>query len=157
LYSPACKTRNWPARGKALKCRGSLTIHGSAGNCRQSPQGGFDPTIAREALPTGRRDQQPDDSDAAMRTCLTTKLLLGMALRKTMELVESLLRRISPNGSVPTFSTLSRRRKAEVAEGQHPLLRIRGDDGAAITAAPAPKPTRRWFAKKPMPGSGCSV
>ena len=64
-----------------------------------------------EAAPTGKRGRQPDDSDAAIRTCLTMKVLVGMALRQTTGFVESLLRLIDPGWAVPNFSTLSRRRK----------------------------------------------
>ena len=46
---PAYKTRNWPAYNEALKCRGSLTIW-------------FDPAMAWEAAPTGKRGRQPDYS-----------------------------------------------------------------------------------------------
>jgi hypothetical protein len=96
--SPTCKTRNWPAYNKALKRRGSLTIW-------------FDPTMTWEAAPTGKRGRQPDDSDGAIQTCLTMKVLFGMALRQTTGFVESLLRLIGPDWAVPDFSTLSRRQK----------------------------------------------
>ena len=101
--SPTCKTRNWPAYNKALKRRGSLTIW-------------FDPTMTWEAAPTGKRGRQPDDSDGAIQTCLTMKVLFGMALRQTTGFVESLLRLIGPDWAVPDwavpdFSTLSRRHK----------------------------------------------
>ena len=65
---PACKTRNWPAYNEALKRRGSLTI-------------GFDPAMIRDAAPTGKRGRQPDYRDAAIQTCLTMKVLFGMAVR----------------------------------------------------------------------------
>jgi len=63
---PAYKTRNWPAYNEALKRRGSLTIW-------------FDPEMTWEARPTGKRGRQPDYSDAAIQTCLTMKVLFGMA------------------------------------------------------------------------------
>ena len=94
----ACNTRNWPACNAALKRRGSLTIW-------------FDPAMAWEAAPTGKRGRQPDYSDAAIRTCLTMKVLFGMALRQTTGFVESLLHLIYPDWAVPNFSTLSRRQK----------------------------------------------
>ena len=34
------------------------------------------------AAPTGKRGRQPDYSDAAVQTCLTMKVLFGMALRQ---------------------------------------------------------------------------
>jgi len=76
---PTYKTRNWPAYNEALKRRGSLTIW-------------FDPAMTWDAAPTGKRGRQPDYSDAAIRTCLTMKVLFGMALRQTTGFVESLWR-----------------------------------------------------------------
>ena len=96
--SPAYKTKNWPAYNEALKRRGSLTIW-------------FDPTMTWDAAPTGKRGRQPDYSDAAIQTCLTMKVLFGMALRQTTGFVESLLRLIDLDWPVPNFSTLSRRQK----------------------------------------------
>jgi hypothetical protein len=96
--TPTYKTLNWPAYNKALKRRGSLTIW-------------FDPAMTWEAAPTGKRGRQPDYSDAAIQTCLTMKVLFGMALRQTTGFVESLLRLIGLDWAVPDFSTLSRRQK----------------------------------------------
>ena len=66
---PVCKTRNWSAYNDALRRRGSLTIW-------------FDPAMPWEAAPTGKRGRQPDYSDAAIQTCLTMKVLFGLALRQ---------------------------------------------------------------------------
>lgn len=66
--SPTYKTRNWPAYNEALKLRGSLTIW-------------FDPEMSWEAVPTGRRGRQPSYSDAAIQTCLSMKVLFGIAER----------------------------------------------------------------------------
>ena len=95
---PAYKTRNWPAYNEALKRRGSLTIW-------------FDPAMTWEAEPTGRRGRQQTFSDTAIQTCLTMKVLFGMALRRTTGFVASLLRLIGLVWAVPDFSTLSRRQK----------------------------------------------
>ncbi|SNT13165.1 Transposase DDE domain-containing protein [Antarctobacter heliothermus] len=95
---PAYKTRSWPAYSEALKRRGSLTIW-------------FDPAMTRKAAPTGKRDRRPDYSDAAFQTCLTMKVLFGMALRQTTGFVETLLRLVGLEWTVPDFSTLSRRQK----------------------------------------------
>ena len=35
-----------------------------------------------EAVSSGKRGRQPDDSDAAILTCLTMKVLFGLALRQ---------------------------------------------------------------------------
>ena len=96
--TPTYKTVNWPAYNKALKRRGSLTVW-------------FDPDMVWAAKPTGKRGRQPVYSDAAVQTCLTMKVLFGMALRQTTGFVESLLRLISLDWDVPDFSTLSRRQK----------------------------------------------
>ena len=96
--APSYKTLNWPEYNKALKGRGSLTIW-------------FDPDMIWAATPTNKRGRQPVYSDAAVQTCLTMKVLFGMALRQTTGFVESLLRLISLDWDVPDFSTLSRRQK----------------------------------------------
>ena len=67
--APTCKTRNWPAYNEALKRRGSLTIW-------------LDPEMTWDAAPTGRRGRQQTYSDAAIQTCLSMKVLFGMALRQ---------------------------------------------------------------------------
>ena len=95
---PTYRTRNWPAYNDALKRRGSLTIW-------------FDPEMSWDAAPTGRRGRQQTYSDAAIQTCLSMKVLFGMALRQTTGFVESLLRLVGLDWSVPDFSTLSRRQK----------------------------------------------
>jgi len=96
----------------ALKRRGSLTIW-------------FDPAMTWEAAPTGKRGRQPDYSGEedqktvrgtvfptnAIQTCLTMKVLFGMALRQTTGFVESLLHLIDLDWTVPNLSTLSRRQK----------------------------------------------
>jgi hypothetical protein len=96
--SPTYKTKNWPAYNEALKQRGSLTIW-------------FDPDMAWVPPPTGKRGRQPQYSDAAIQTCLTMKVLFGLALRQTSGFVESLLRLAGLDWTVPDFSTLSRRQK----------------------------------------------
>ena len=55
--------------------------------------------------------RQPDYSDAAIQTCLTTKVLFGIALRQTTGFVKSLLQLIDLDWAVPHFGTLSRRQK----------------------------------------------
>ena len=92
------KTTNWPAYNEALKRRGSLTIW-------------FDPEMKWDAAPTGKRGRQQTYSDAAVQTCLTMKVLFGMALRQTTGFAESLLKLVGLDWTVPDFSTLSRRQK----------------------------------------------
>ena len=96
---PTYKTRSWPSYNEALKRRGSLTIW-------------FDPAMTWEAAPTGKRGRQAVYSDAAIQTCLSIKVLFGMALRQTTGFVESLLRLTGLDWAAPDFSTLCRRQKA---------------------------------------------
>ena len=91
---PTYKTRNWPTYNEALKRWGSLTIW-------------FDPEMTWEATPSGRRGRQQSYSDAAIQTCLTMKVLSGMALRQTTGFVESLLRLIGLDWTVPDFEPRS--------------------------------------------------
>jgi hypothetical protein len=127
--TPPCRTLNWPAYDKALKRRGSLTVW-------------FDPDMAWAAEPAGKRGRQPVCSDAAVQTCLTMKLLFGMALRQTTEFVERLLRFVGLDWDVPDFSTLSRRQKTLAVniphrESQGPLhllidgsgIKVEGEGG----------------------------
>lgn len=83
-----------------------------------------DPAMTWEAEPTGKRGRQPHYSDAAIQTCLTMKVLFGMALRQTTGFVESLLRLIGLDWAVPDFSTLSRRQKTMKVS-----IPFRGSDG----------------------------
>ena len=64
-----------------------------------------------DAAPTGRRGRQQSYSAAAIQTCLSMKVLFGMALMQTTGFVESLLRLVGLGWSVPDFCTLSRRQK----------------------------------------------
>lgn len=63
--------------GNALKRRGLLTIW-------------FDSNMKWTAKPTGKCWRQPIYSNAAVQTCLTMKILFGMAPRQTTGVVESL-------------------------------------------------------------------
>lgn len=95
---PTYKTTNWQAYNDALKRRGSLTIW-------------FDHEMRWDAVPTGKRGRQPTYSDAAVQTCLTMKVLFGMALRQATGFVESLLKLVGLDWAVPDCSALSRRQK----------------------------------------------
>lgn len=97
------KTTNWRDYNAALKRRGSLTIW-------------LDPQVQWVAMPSGRRGRQRVFSDAAIQTCLTTKVLFGMALRQTTGFVESLLQLMGLDWKVPDFSTLIRRQKTLVVD-----------------------------------------
>ena len=97
--SSADRTLNGPADNKALKHRGSLTIW-------------FDPDLSWAAPPAGNRGRPAVYRDAAVQTCLTMKVLFGMALRRTTGFIKSLLQLVNLDGAVPGFSTLNRRQQA---------------------------------------------
>lgn len=70
-------------------------------------------------MSTGRRGRQPTCSDAAVQTCLSVKALRGIALRQTTGFVESLLRRVGLDRTVPDFGTLCpRQKKLDVDRGR---------------------------------------
>jgi hypothetical protein len=75
-----------------------------------------------EAGPTGKRGRQPDYHDAAIQTCLTMKVLFGMALRQTTGFVESLLHLID----LDCAELQHPQPPSEGPEGQHPLPRVAG-------------------------------
>ena len=64
-----------------------------------------------EAEASGRRGRQKTYSDAAIQACLTLKVLFGLPLRQTTGFVDSLLKRVGLEWSVPDFSTLCRRQR----------------------------------------------
>ncbi|KIN72257.1 ISSpo9, transposase [Sulfitobacter guttiformis KCTC 32187] len=68
--------------------------------------------MAWEARSSGRRGRQQTYSDQAIHACLTLKVLFGLPLRQTTGFVESLLKLVGLDWSVPDFSTLCRRHKA---------------------------------------------
>jgi len=132
IPTPAtCKTPNWPACNEALERRGSLTIW-------------FDPEMRWGAAPTGKRGRQQTYSDAAVQTCLTMKVLFGMALRQTTGFVESLPRLVGLDWTVPDFSTLSRRRKALAVN-----IPFRGSQGPLHLLVPS-----RALLRNTLTGSG---
>ncbi len=92
------KTTNWSAYNEAPRRRGSLTVW-------------FDPEMIWRPPPTGKRGRQRSFSDAAIQTCLTMKVLFGMPLRQTTGFVQSLLRLVGLDWTVPDFSTLCRRQR----------------------------------------------
>jgi hypothetical protein len=90
--------------------------------------------MTREAAPADKRGRQSDDSDHAIPTCLTMKLLFGMAHRQTTGLVESLLQLIDLDGAVPNFSTL---RHALSIPSSHRVNRSAGVPPARSPPCPA--------------------
>ena len=97
-----------------------------------------------EAAPTGRRGRQQTYSDTAIQTCLTMKVLFGRAPRQTTGFVESLLRLVGLDWSVPDFSTLSRRRKTLPIN-----LPYRGSKGPLNLLIPS-----RALLRNTLPGNG---
>lgn len=92
------------AYNMALKKRGSLTVW-------------FDLTMTWEGQTPGGRGRRPSYSDAAIQTCLTLKVLFGMALRQVTGFVENLLHLVGLTWSVPDFSTLIRSFKRPIWAG----------------------------------------
>ncbi len=109
--------------------------------------------------PTGKRGRQPQYGDAAIRTCLTMKVLFGMALRQTTGFVESLLRLVGLDWAVPDFSTLSRRQKTLAVRipyrGSQGPLNLLIDNVASTAIGPTTMPNGikakgegEWHARK---------
>ena len=73
------KTTNWANYNASLKARGSLTVW-------------LDKDLQWYAPATGKRGRQPIFSDATIQFCLSIKSLLGLPLRQSLGMVESLLR-----------------------------------------------------------------
>lgn len=73
------KTTNWASYNASLKARGSLTVW-------------LDKDLQWYAPATGKRGRQPIFSDATIQFCLSIKSLLGLPLRQSLGMVESLLR-----------------------------------------------------------------
>lgn len=67
--------------------------------------------MAWDAIPSGKRGRQQAYTDAAIRACLTIKVLFGLTLRQTTWCVESLLELAGLNWKTPNFSTLCRRQR----------------------------------------------
>ncbi len=107
------KAANWRSYNQARRRRGFLMIR-------------FDPSMQRDAPPSGRRGRQQAYSDAAIQACLPLKALLGLPLRQATGFVASLLEPSGLGWSVPDFSTLSRRQKTLDVS-------VPGGRGAAIT------------------------
>ena len=85
------KATNWTTYNAALKARGSLTIWSDEG-------------MQWYDLASCRRGRQRVFSDAAIQFCLSVKFLFGLALRKSLGLVESLLRLACLDWKVPEIS-----------------------------------------------------
>lgn len=97
--APSCyRTLNWSAYNTSLSEVGSLTV-------------GLDPSTPWHATPSGKRGGQPVYGGAAIRACLTTKVLFGLPLRQTTGFVASLLNLAGLDWPVPYFSTLCRRQR----------------------------------------------
>jgi hypothetical protein len=107
-------------------------------------RGRFDPEMVWVPRPTGKCGRQPEYSDAAIQTCLTFKVLFGMALRQTTGFVQSRLRLIGLDWAVPDFSTLSRRQKTLAVN-----IPYRGSKGPLHLLTPS-----LGLQGKPLAGSG---
>ena len=92
------RTTNWKSYNDALKWRGSLLVW-------------LDKDITWLAPKAGKPGRPPVFFDAAIQFCLMVKVLFGLPLRQTTGVVCSILKMAGLEGSVPDFSTLSRRQK----------------------------------------------
>lgn len=94
------RIRNWAAYNRALVARGGLTLWvDEAALC------------AWRASPSGRRGAQRVYADPAITCALTLGTVFHLPLRSTEGLVRSVLQLLGIALPVPTYSTLSRRRR----------------------------------------------
>ena len=92
------RTTNWKAYNAALKARGDLSIW-------------LDKDMQWLAPASGKRGRNQTFSDASIQFCLTIKCLLGLPLRQTLGLVQSLLKMAGLPWAAPDYSTVCRRQK----------------------------------------------
>lgn len=64
-----------------------------------------------QAAPRGKRGRTQTYSDAAIPFCLAIKNLFGLTLRQTVGVIQSLLKPVGLNWSVPDYSMLSSRQQ----------------------------------------------
>ena len=92
------RTTNWSEYNAALRKRGSLLVW-------------LDREMEWLAPGSGRPGRPETFSDAAIRFCLSLKVLFGLPLRQTTGMVASLLEIANLDWPVPDYSTLCRRQK----------------------------------------------
>ncbi len=137
-----------------------------------------------DAAPTGRRGRQQSDSDAAIQSCLSMKVLCGMVVidraigprdnddpaenRSASLTVESRLRLVGLDWTVPDFSTLSRRQKSLAVDtpyrGSKGPLDLLIDNEASTAIGPRTMPNGlkvegegEWHARKPAVRNGFAI
>lgn len=89
------KTTNWIEYNAVLKARESLTIW-------------LDQDMQWYAPASGKRGRHHTFTNAAIQFCLSIKCFLGLALRQSLGLIQSLLELAKLNWRAPDFSTVSR-------------------------------------------------
>ena len=92
------RTTDGPSDKASLRKRGSLPIW----FCKDMPG---------RAPPDGSPARPAVFADAAIRFCLTIKVLFKLPLRQTTGMVASLLKRVHPDWAVPGATTRRRRQK----------------------------------------------
>ena len=102
--------------------------------------------------PSGKRGHQQAYNDAAIQACGTIKVLFGLPLRQATGFVESLLKLIGLNWSMPDFSALCR-----PLPGSRNTVSMRGTKDVAsrhslsrLIGTAAPSDPLSWFASKPL-------
>lgn len=104
------RVTNWPEYNEALRQRGDVTVWFSE-----------DAVVGWRAPRSGKCGGQQRYSDLAIETCLTLRVVFGLALRQTQGFARSLLRLMGLTASVPDFSTLCRRAQSlQIAQHERP-------------------------------------
>ena len=118
-YKTKCRVGNWPAYDRALVQRGDVTLW-------LAP----DAIATWEAVGVGTRGGQLQDSDLAIETALTLRLIFHLPLRQTEGFLTSIFWMLDLALSAPDHTTLSRRgqhlaptfRRAPAGAGTHLIV-----------------------------------
>ncbi|MCJ9719940.1 transposase [Agrobacterium sp. SHOUNA12C] len=105
---------------KALRQRGDLTVWVS------------DEALCLVALRRISGGGQPKYADLGITSCLTLRVLFGLALRRTQGLMRSVATLMNMEISVPDFSTLSRRSRGLTLPSAKPGTRVSGPVSASL-------------------------
>ena len=126
-----CRTTTWSSDTASLRKCGSLLIWLDQGMTRLAPR-------------DGRPGRPAAFSEAAIRFCLTIKVLFKLPLRQTTGMVASLLKMANLDRAVPDHTTLCRRQRTLAVQIVHrradgppnPLVDSTGIKFAGDSSAP---------------------